>query len=112
MICDLVDFGDWKRGIRTEGFTTSASSFGNNLGTGLGSFVLGLALTMGGYNPLATVQSSETITAIIIVMLGLPLVLALVCLACVLFWDLDKSRPEVEAFIKSKNYQVKEVGAL
>jgi len=102
MICDLVDFGDWKKGIRTEGFTTSASSFGTKLGLGIGSFVLGIGLSLGRYDPLAYVQSQQTVNAIIIINIALPAVLTFLCLVCVLMWDLDKTRTQVEAYMAKK----------
>jgi GPH family glycoside/pentoside/hexuronide:cation symporter len=108
MICDLVDYGDWRRGIRTEGFTTSASSFGNKLGTGLGSLLLGVGLSLGGYDGLAATQSPQSINAIILIMIGLPLLLSLLCLAGILIWDLDKTLPQVEAYMNEK--KAKEAG--
>jgi GPH family glycoside/pentoside/hexuronide:cation symporter len=103
MICDLVDYGDFKRGIRTEGITTSASSFGTKLGTGLGSVVLGFGLTIGGYDALAPVQPQSAINAIIFVMIGVPAILCVICLVVVGLWDLDKLRPEVDAYMERRN---------
>jgi GPH family glycoside/pentoside/hexuronide:cation symporter len=103
MICDLVDYGDFKRGIRTEGITTSAASFGTKLGTGLGSVVLGFGLTIGGYDALAPVQPQSAINAIIIVMIGIPAILCSVCLVVVGLWDLEKIKPEVDSYMESRN---------
>jgi len=89
MICDIVDYGDIKRGVRTEGLATSASSFGTKLGTGFGSVVLGFGLTIGGYNAELAVQAQKTVSAIIFIMIGIPAVLCALCLALVWLWKLD-----------------------
>lgn len=104
MICDLVDYIDYKKGIRTEGLATSASSFGTKLGTGLGSVILGIVLTIGGYNPLLEAQSEGTKTAIIFIMIGIPIVLCALCFLCITLWNMEKFKPEVEQYIaESKN---------
>jgi GPH family glycoside/pentoside/hexuronide:cation symporter len=107
MICDLVDYGDFKRGIRTEGITTSAASFGTKLGTGLGSVVLGFGLTAGGYDALASTQPPSAINAIIFVMIGVPAILCVICLVVVGIWDLDKVQPEVDAYMESRSGRMK-----
>jgi GPH family glycoside/pentoside/hexuronide:cation symporter len=89
MICDLVDYGDAKNGIRTEGLTTSASSFGTKLGTGLGSVLLGIGLTVSNYDPLLQTQTDQTKNAIIFIMIGIPLALCLLCFICVFVWDME-----------------------
>jgi GPH family glycoside/pentoside/hexuronide:cation symporter len=106
MICDLVDYGDYKYGIRSEGLTTSASSIGSKLGTGLGSVILGIGLTMGGYNALASVQSQTTINAIIFIMNGIPAIMCALCLVLIGLWNLEKFRPEVEQYMKCKQEEV------
>jgi GPH family glycoside/pentoside/hexuronide:cation symporter len=102
MVCDLVDYGDYKQGIRTEGLATSASSFGTKLGTGVGSVVLGIGLTLGGYDATLQIQSATTVNAIIIVMIVVPLVLCALCFVMLVFWDLEKHKAEVEEYMKSR----------
>lgn len=36
MLADAVDYGEWKNGVRAEGIITAFSSFGAQLGMGLG----------------------------------------------------------------------------
>jgi GPH family glycoside/pentoside/hexuronide:cation symporter len=106
MICDLVDYGDYKYGVRTEGLTTSASSIGTKLGTGIGSVILGIGLTVGGYNALASIQSQATINAIIFIMIGIPAILCALCLVVVGFWNLEKFKPEIEQYMKCKQAEI------
>lgn len=39
MTADIVDYGEWKTGIRSEGLINSCTSFGMKVGIGLGSAV-------------------------------------------------------------------------
>jgi GPH family glycoside/pentoside/hexuronide:cation symporter len=102
MVCDLVDYGDYKRGIRAEGLATSASSFGTKLGTGLGSVMLGIGLTLGGYNAALSVQPDSAANAIIIIMLWLPLIICVVCFLLIWIWDLEKHKDEVGEYMSKK----------
>ncbi len=49
MVADVADYGEWKNGIRNEGLTFSATSFGTKIGTGIGSAVVGWGLALGNY---------------------------------------------------------------
>ncbi|MDR1029052.1 MAG: glycoside-pentoside-hexuronide (GPH):cation symporter [Clostridiales Family XIII bacterium] len=102
MICDLVDYGDFKRGVRTEGLTAGASSFGTKIGTGLGSVILGFGLTIGGYDALAAVQPQSVINAVIFIMIGIPAILCAICLLLVGSWNLEKFKPDVDAYMEAR----------
>ena len=41
IVGDVVDYSEWKDGIREEGLTYSVTSFGQKIGTGLGTAALG-----------------------------------------------------------------------
>jgi GPH family glycoside/pentoside/hexuronide:cation symporter len=102
MICDLVDYGDYKRGLRLEGLATSASSFGTKLGAGLGSAILGVGLTIGGYDAMLTAQSAAAKNAVIFIMIGLPGVLCAIGFVLMCFWNLEKYSKEVAVFMASR----------
>ena len=99
MICDLVDYGDYKRGLRVEGLATSASSFGTKLGMGLGSVIVGIGLTVGGYQAQAAGQTAAARQAIIWVSRGVPTVMCVICLVLVYLWDLEKYKPQVQEYM-------------
>ncbi|MCL2007184.1 MAG: MFS transporter [Treponema sp.] len=99
---DIVDFNEWKTGIRTEGLATSANSFGIKLGTGLGSAMVGWGLALGQYNPELAVQMPGTINAMIMVALGIPLIVYILCIVMLIFWNLEKYQPQVVQFIADK----------
>lgn len=95
MAADLVDYGEWKSGIRAEGFAFCATSFGSKAGTGLGAAMTGWALALGKYNPKLTVQTSATQQTLIGVNVGLLVVTGVVLLILFLFWDYEKLYPTI-----------------
>ena len=96
---DIVDYNQWKYGIRTEGLATSANSIGSKLGTGLGAAVLGWGLKLGGYNGAAAVQSQSTLNAIIAIAIGLPVLVTAAAFILMLFWNLEKHNGDVLEFL-------------
>lgn len=64
MLADTVDYGEWKTGVRCMAVTTCANTMGQKLGTGIGTALFGLALSMTGYDGLAEVQPATAISCI------------------------------------------------
>ena len=95
MLADTVDYGEWKTGTRATAVTTSAASVGNKLGSGLGSALIGLALSAAGYDGLAAVQSASAVSCIRIVFVVLPLVLYALLLVLMYFYKLDGQLPRI-----------------
>lgn len=89
MVSDTVDYGEWKTGLRMEGLTNSASSFGYKVGNGLGSALLGIILAIGGYAGQATIQSAQAIVSIHLVFWVLPIIINVVILIILFFYKLD-----------------------
>lgn len=103
---DIVDYNQWKTGIRLEGVTTSINSFGMKLGTGLGSAVLGWVLAWGKYNGSTSVQPDTAITALIIIAVIVPIIINIIAFILLSFWDIEKYQPEIIDFLKGqKNSQ-------
>jgi GPH family glycoside/pentoside/hexuronide:cation symporter len=99
---DIVDYNEWKTGIRTEGITTSANSFGIKLGTGLGSAILGWSLAWGHYDASLAVQPDSAINSMIVTALGIPLGVYVLCFIMLIFWDLEKYQSQVIPYISGK----------
>lgn len=49
VIPDCVEYGEWKTGVRNDGFQYAFISLGNKIGMALGTSILALALGMAGY---------------------------------------------------------------
>lgn len=93
---DIVEFSEWKHGIRTEGLVTSVNSFGMKVGTGVGAGLVGWVLALGGYNPAAEMQSLSSLQSMIALQLVIPMVFSLLLAVLLIFWDIDKFRPQIE----------------
>lgn len=99
---DIVDYMDWKDGIRTEGLVSGATSFGSKVGTGLGSATLGWLLAFGRYDAGLAVQAQATLDAEIMIGAGVPFFLCIACIAIILFWDIDRYLPQIEEARREK----------
>ncbi len=95
MLADTVDYGEWKTGTRATAVTTSAASVGNKLGSGLGSALIGLALSSAGYDGLAAVQSASAVACIRTVFVVLPLILYALLIVLMVFYKLDAQLPGI-----------------
>ena len=103
MLADSVDYGEWKTGIRATAVTTSAASVGNKLGSGLGSALIGLALSAAGYDGLQAVQTASAVSCIHVVFVVLPLVLYVLLLVLMYFYKLDAQLPQIREELDRKN---------
>lgn len=103
MLADSVDYGQWKTGIRATAVTTSAASVGNKLGSGLGSALIGLALSSAGYDGLAAVQTASAISCIRVIFVVLPLALYALLLVLMAFYKLDAQLPTIRRELDARD---------
>ena len=96
MLADSVDYGEYKTGIRAAAVTTSAGSVGLKLGSGLGTALLGFALSATGYDGLAAKQSATAVSCIRIIFIVAPFVLYITLLILMHFYDLDEKLPKIK----------------
>jgi GPH family glycoside/pentoside/hexuronide:cation symporter len=95
MVADVVDYGEWKTGVRIDGLTYSAVSFGMKVGTGFGSAIVGWGLAIGKYDATATVQGASAVEAIKAMYSYIPLALIVVGMIVLLMSNLDKIYPTI-----------------
>ena len=95
MLADTVDYGEWKTGVKTLAVTTSVGTVGQKLGAGIGTAVIGLALSVNGYNGLAKVQTAAAVNCIRIIFIVVPLVIYLLLLILLYFYRLDDELPKI-----------------
>lgn len=91
LVADVVDYGELKTGIRIDGLTYSAVSFGMKVGTGLGSAIIGWVLAYGAFDGMAETQPASAITAITSLYSYIPLVLSVLMLVVMYFTNVDKA---------------------
>ncbi|WP_075646955.1 MFS transporter [Oenococcus oeni] len=76
MVGDTVDFGEWKNGIRANGFLTAiGASFCIQVGSGFGSFIPAEVLKAFGFQSGATSQSTNAMNGISFSFLWLPIII-------------------------------------
>ena len=102
MLADSVDYGEWKTGIRSAAVTTSAGSVGQKLGSGLGTALLGVAMSAAGYDGLAATQTAAAIGVIRFIFVVFPIVLYAALLVLMHFYDLDGKLPEIKKALEAK----------
>ena len=87
---DVVEYGHWKSGIRSEGLISSAQSVGSKVGIGLGSGLTGWILEAVKYNPTAEVQTETVVNAIKFDFTWLGAIISIVILVLVLMLNVEK----------------------
>lgn len=103
MTADIVDYGEWKTGIRSEGLINSCTSFGMKVGIGLGSAVGTGLLAIGGYNGMADVQSAGALSAIKFGYGYLGAIVAAGCIIILLFMNIDKDLDRIQADLRARH---------
>ncbi|MCD8146011.1 MAG: MFS transporter [Clostridiales bacterium] len=103
MASDVVDYGEWKTGIRSEGLINSCVSFGQKVGLGLGPAIATWILAAGGYDGLAETQSASAIFSIKFAFGWLGVIIAVLLLIVVFFMDIDKYKDQVDEAMRQKH---------
>ena len=94
LVPDVVEYGNWKFGVRSEGLISSAQSIGSKVGIGLGSALTGWILAGVGYDPTAAVQTQSVINAIKFDYTWLGAIISIVILIIVLMLNVETYAPE------------------
>lgn len=102
MVTDTIEYGEWKTGIRTEGLINSAASFGQKIGNGLSTALMGAILTAGGYVGTAAAQSASAITSIKISYIYVPIILTAIQIIVLVFYHLDEEYDSILEDIKKR----------
>lgn len=103
MLCDTVEYGEWKTGVRQEGFIMSAQSFGQKVGTAIGTALVGWILEWFGYKGMAETQTASAITGITIDYIWLTVIVSvLAAILLLLFYHLDQEYPQIVKDLKKR----------
>ena len=93
-ISDVIDYGEWKTGVRQEGTTYSMYSFMRKLSQAVAGWGAGIGLTLIGYVP-NSIQTPEAIFGIKAMMMLLPAISCVICFLIFKFgYFLDEERFE------------------
>lgn len=75
IVADVVDFGEYRFGVRADGLTYSAVTIGLKAGAGIGAGLTGWVLAAGGYTAGAAEQPDSAVSAIVLLYLVVPAIL-------------------------------------
>ena len=103
MLADTVDYGEWKTGVRTLAVNTSVGTVGQKLGSGIGTAIIGFALSACGYNGLAKTQSAAAIGCIKSIFIVMPLILYILLLVLLHFYKLDDELPKIREELERRH---------
>lgn len=100
---DIVDYGEWKTGVRSEGLVNSCTSFGMKVGIGMGSFLGAKILEIGGYIGTAQQQTETALNAINFGFGYMGCIVGSVCFILCLLLNVDKYMGEVQQTLEKKH---------
>lgn len=100
---DCIAYGKWKTGNGIEAAYSTVNSVADKVGLGVGSFLLGIILQIGGYDASLSVQGASTLFTIKMLYTVIPAILALAALILLAFFDLEKKLPGIENDLQKKN---------
>lgn len=86
---DALTYGLWRDGFSAVGMGNAAASFGNKLGTALGTVILGWVLEFGGYVSEAASQTASAVSAITFMYAVFPAILCAGMFILAFIYDLD-----------------------
>jgi GPH family glycoside/pentoside/hexuronide:cation symporter len=101
LIADGVDYGRWLNGVSAEGFLSAAASFGQRLGTAVGSAAAAWILAAGRYVPGEANQAVSARMAITFNYAIVPIIISVLNIVLICFWKLDKETPQMLADLKA-----------
>ncbi|QHC72681.1 glycoside-pentoside-hexuronide (GPH):cation symporter [Rathayibacter sp. VKM Ac-2805] len=96
LVADVVDYGEWKSGVRLDGMTYAAATAGQNFGAGLGTALVGWLLAFGMYDGLADSQPQSALDVEIFLYLWLPMIVAILMAVIIYFLDIDKNMSQMQ----------------
>lgn len=101
---DVVEYGEWKTGIRTEGLIFSGTSMGQKIGMGIGGLIVSIMLAIGGYVGGALSQTPAALQAITFTFTWWSALASFLAVICLYFLGkLQKQMPEIMKDLEERN---------
>lgn len=102
MCAEAVDFGEWKQGVRVQGFLMAFIGFAVKIANSLVQMITTGILNAGGYDGKAATQSASAVHAIEFCYVGIPIILLVVVFIINAFYRLDRIYPQIRADLEKK----------
>lgn len=106
MALDCGSYNAYKGRQRMDGTIGAIKGFANKLGGACGSGLLGIMLTMGGFDSTLETQTSSANFMIVALYTLIPCILFAVMAVMFSFYKLDKMVPEINRVIESKSAEI------
>lgn len=101
-IIDCIDYGEWKTGVRREGVLSCAQSVTAKIGTAIGAGLVGILMSLSGYDGALAVQGASANGMIIGISSVVPAIFCLIQLIILHFYDLDKKLVDIRADLEKR----------
>ncbi|WP_417564751.1 MFS transporter [Microbacterium sp.] len=92
---DTIEYGEWRTGTRAEGILYAGGSFAQKVGIGLGTALMGIILSLGGYDGTLAAQSSSADASIFVAFIVVPAAGFVVQILLLLGYRLDRQLPGI-----------------
>lgn len=102
MCAQAVDYGEWKQGIRVQGFLMAFIGFAIKMANSFVATISSRILNAGGYVGGAETQTESAIHAIEICYVWIPIIAFAVIFVMNLFFTLDKQYPTIKAELEKR----------
>jgi GPH family glycoside/pentoside/hexuronide:cation symporter len=99
---DVIDFGEWRFGVRADGLIFSGITVGIKVGSGVGAALVGWMLSAGGYVATAAVQPDSVDQAILALYIYIPIALVVLIGITTYFFRVERYRPQIEAHLATR----------
>ena len=99
----VVDYGEWKFNVRSEGLVNSCVSFGQKVGLGLGAAIASWIIAAGGYVGTAAEQSASAKSAIVFAYTWYGVILAALLLVVSILLNIDKYENSIKTDLEKRH---------
>lgn len=107
MSAESIDYGEWKQGIRVQGFLMAFLGFAVKIANSIVQMVISAILDMGDYKGSAVVQTASAVKAIEFCYVWIPAILFAAVFIINGFYKLDKIYPKIiEELDKKRNAEI------
>lgn len=95
LLTDTIEYGEWKHGQRIVGLTNSVSSFGQKIGTAIGTALIGWMLAWGNYKEGAAEQGEAAKQMIIGFNIYIPIIVYILIAILLFKFSLEKQYVQI-----------------
>lgn len=95
-VIQCMDYGQWKTGVRLEGPVNCVYGFASKVGSGIASGLAGALLGAAGFVGASETQTASALTAIQMSYSIVPLIICVIMLVILHFYDLEKNGEQIK----------------